>query len=117
MAPLLEAQGVKKYFSVPAGTNHAVDNVSFKIEKGETIGIVGESGCGKSTLGRTLIRLYEPTGGKILLNGEDISDLKGKELKKVRENMQIIFQDPYSSLNPRMTVSEMIAEPLVLSKR
>ena len=117
MATLLEAQGVKKYFSVPAGTNHAVDNVSFKIEKGETIGIVGESGCGKSTLGRTLIRLYEPTGGKILLNGEDISELKGKELKKVRENMQIIFQDPYSSLNPRMTVSETIAEPLVLSKR
>ena len=117
MATLLEAQGVKKYFSVPAGTNHAVDDVTFKIEKGETIGIVGESGCGKSTLGRTLIRLYEPTGGKIFLNGEDISELKGKELKKVRENMQIIFQDPYSSLNPRMTVSETIAEPLVLSKR
>lgn len=117
MATLLEAQGVKKYFSVPAGTNHAVDDVTFKIEKGETIGIVGESGCGKSTLGRTLIRLYEPTGGKIFLNGQDISNIKGKELKSVREKMQIIFQDPYSSLNPRMTVSEAVKEPLLLSKR
>lgn len=117
MATLLEARGVKKYFTVPAGTNHAVDDVSFKIEKGETLGVVGESGCGKSTLGRTLIRLYEPTGGNIILNGQDISAIKGKELKKVRENMQIIFQDPYSSLNPRFTVSETIAEPLVLSRR
>ena len=117
MATLLEARGVKKYFTVPAGTNHAVDDVSFKIEKGETLGVVGESGCGKSTLGRTLIRLYEPTGGNIILNGQNISAIKGKELKKVRENMQIIFQDPYSSLNPRFTVSETIAEPLVLSRR
>ncbi len=117
MSTLIEARGVKKYFSVPAGTNHAVDDVSFKIEKGETIGIVGESGCGKSTLGRTLIRLYEPTGGQIFMNGKDITNIKGKELKKVRENMQIIFQDPYSSLNPRMTVSETIKEPLVLSRR
>lgn len=117
MATLLEAQDVKKYFAVPAGTNHAVDDVSFKIEKGETIGIVGESGCGKSTLGRTLIRLYEPTGGKIIFNGKDISGIKGKELRDVREKMQIIFQDPYSSLNPRMTVSEAVREPLLLSKR
>lgn len=117
MAALLEVEHLKKYFNVPAGINHAVDDVSFKIEKGETMGIVGESGCGKSTLGRTIIRLQDATEGRILLNGEDITKAKGRQLKKLRENMQIIFQDPYSSLNPRMTVEDAVSEPLRLSKR
>lgn len=117
MAAAIEVKHLKKYFSVSAGINHAVDDVSFKIEKGETMGVVGESGCGKSTLGRTIIHLYEPTDGKIYLNGEDISEVKGKELRRVRENMQIIFQDPYSSLNPRLTVEETIREPLRISGR
>lgn len=117
MSTLLKVEHLKKYFPVPAGLNHAVDDVSFQIEKGETVGIVGESGCGKSTLGRTIIRLEDATGGKILLNGQDITNARGKELKKVRENMQIIFQDPYSSLNPRMTVQDAVREPLKLSKR
>lgn len=117
MATLLQVEHLKKYFNVPAGINHAVDDVTFKIEKGETMGIVGESGCGKSTLGRTIIRLHDATGGKVLLNGADITQAKGKELKRLRENMQIIFQDPYSSLNPRMTVEAAVQEPLQLSKR
>lgn len=117
MPTAIEVQHLKKYFHVAAGTNHAVDDVSFKIEKGQTMGVVGESGCGKSTLGRTMIHLYEPTDGKILLNGEDVTNVKGKDLRRVRENMQIIFQDPYSSLNPRMTVEDTIREPLKISKR
>lgn len=117
MAAAIEVKHLKKYFNVSAGVNHAVDDVSFKIEKGETMGVVGESGCGKSTLGRTIIHLYEPTDGKIYLNGEDITDVKGKDLRRVRENMQIIFQDPYSSLNPRLTVEETIREPLRISGR
>lgn len=117
MAAAIEVKHLKKYFNVSAGVNHAVDNVSFKIEKGETMGVVGESGCGKSTLGRTIIHLYEPTDGKIYLNGEDITDVKGRDLRRVRENMQIIFQDPYSSLNPRLTVEETIREPLRISGR
>jgi len=117
MATLLQVEHLKKYFNIPAGINHAVDDVTFKIEKGETMGIVGESGCGKSTLGRTIIRLHDATGGKVLLNGEDITQAKGKELKRLREDMQIIFQDPYSSLNPRMTVEAAVSEPLQLSKR
>lgn len=117
MAALIEVRGLKKYFEAPAGTLHAVDDVSFSIGKGETIGVVGESGCGKSTLGRTIIRLLDPTDGEIILNGKNIAKVKGRELKKVRENMQIIFQDPYSSLDPRATVSEVIKEPLAISKR
>lgn len=117
MAAAIEVKHLKKYFSVSAGVNHAVDDISFKIEKGETMGVVGESGCGKSTLGRTIIHLYEPTDGKIYLNGEDITGVKGRELRRVRENMQIIFQDPYSSLNPRLTVEETIREPLRISGR
>ncbi|MDE7286689.1 MAG: ATP-binding cassette domain-containing protein [Lachnospiraceae bacterium] len=96
---------------------HAVDNISFKIEKGTTMGIVGESGCGKSTLGRTIVHLHESTDGQIFLDGSDITHVSRKELKKVRERMQFIFQDPYSSLNPRMTVEETVREPLALSKR
>lgn len=117
MSALIEVKNLKKYFNTPAGMLHAVDDVSFKIEKGTTIGIVGESGCGKSTLGRTIIHLQESTGGQIFLEGEDITHLSAKQLHKVRESMQIIFQDPYSSLNPRMTVEEIIREPLYLSKR
>lgn len=117
MATLLEIKNLKKYFYVPAGTNHAVDDITMKIEKGKTMGVVGESGCGKSTLGRTIIRLQDPTEGQILLNGQDITNVKKKELRAVREKMQIIFQDPYSSLNPRMSIEETIKEPLTESHR
>lgn len=117
MTPVIEIQELKKYFSTPGGINHAVDGVSFKIEKGTTMGVVGESGCGKSTLGRTIIRLQDPTDGKILLNGEDITAAKGRQLKQVREKMQIIFQDPYSSLNPRMSMEDVVREPLKISKK
>ena len=114
---LLEVNHLKKYFEVGAGTNHAVDDVSFKIEKGHTMGVVGESGCGKSTLGRTIIRLLDATDGQVLLDGEDITYAKGKELRRLREKMSIVFQDPYSSLNPRFCVDETIREPLEEAKR
>lgn len=117
MPAAIEVQHLKKYFATKSGKLHAVDDVSFKIEKGTTMGVVGESGCGKSTLGRTIIRLHDATDGKILLNGEDITNAKGNALRKYREKMQIIFQDPYSSLNPRMTVMEILSEPLMLSRR
>lgn len=113
---LVEAENLKKYFKTPRGMLHAVDDVSFKIEKGKTLGVVGESGCGKSTLGRTLIHLHEPTEGKIIFDGEDISKIQKSELKSKRKNMQMIFQDPFSSLNPRMSVSQIIAEPLIIYK-
>ena len=113
---LVEAENLKKYFKTPRGMLHAVDDVSFKIEKGKTLGVVGESGCGKSTLGRTLIHLHEPTEGKIIFDGEDISKIQKSELKAKRKNMQMIFQDPFSSLNPRMSVSQIIAEPLIIYK-
>lgn len=115
--PLIEVDHLKKYFPVPAGTNHAVDDVSFNVYKGETVGVVGESGCGKSTLGRTIIRLQEATDGKVLLNGKDITHVKGNELHKVREQVQIVFQDPYSSLNPRLSIESAIREPLKRSGR
>ena len=115
--PLIEVRNLKKYFKVPAGENHAVDDVSFTIMRGETLGVVGESGCGKSTLGRTIIRLLEATDGQVLLNGEDITHIKGKELIKAREKMQIVFQDPYSSLNPRLRIESAVMEPLKNSKR
>ena len=115
--PVIEVKGLKKYFPTPSGTLHAVDDVTLKIEKGTTLGVVGESGCGKSTLGRTIIHLLERTDGQIFLNGEDISDLKGKKLKEAREKMQIIFQDPYSSIDPRKTVEATICEPLKVSKK
>lgn len=117
MGKLLEVKHLKKYFQSPSGSLHAVDDVSFTVDKGKTIGVVGESGCGKSTLGRTIIRLLNPTDGEAYLDGEDVAHAKGKALKKLRENMQIIFQDPYASLNPRQTVEETIREPLMLSKR
>ena len=117
MTPVIEVKNLKKYFSVPNGELHAVDDVSFKIERGTTMGIVGESGCGKSTLGRTIIHLLESTSGQIFLNGEDVTNVSQKQMKDLREKMQIIFQDPYSSLNPRMTIEETIREPLKLSGR
>lgn len=109
---LLEVEHLKKYFNVAAGLNHAVDDVTLKIEKGRTMGVVGESGCGKSTFGRTIIRLLDATDGRVLLNGEDITYARGKELRRLREKMSIVFQDPYSSLNPRMCVQDTIREPL-----
>lgn len=117
MAAIVEVKHLKKYFATPRGMLHAVDDVSLSIEKGQTMGVVGESGCGKSTLGRTLVHLLDSTGGEIYFNGDNITNVKGRSLRKVRENMQIIFQDPSSSLNPRYTVKQTISEPLVLSKR
>ena len=102
---LLEVRNLKKYFDTNRGPLQAVDNISFSIEKGRTLGVVGESGCGKSTLGRTILRLQEPTSGEIWFNGEDIVKYDKKQVKALRSKMQIIFQDPYSSLNPRIPVS------------
>lgn len=109
---ILEVRNLKKYFTTHKGNVHAVDNVSFTLERGKTLGIVGESGCGKSTTGRTILRLIEPTSGEVYFEGKDISKLSNKEMTKLRKDMQIIFQDPFSSLDPRMTVSQLIAEPL-----
>lgn len=117
MERVIEVQGLKKYFTTPRGMLHAVDDVTLKIEKGRTLGVVGESGCGKSTLGRTIIHLLDKTDGKIFLHGEDISDVTGAELRKIREKMQIIFQDPYSSLDPRKTIEQTVSEPLRISGR
>ncbi|MDE7333296.1 MAG: ATP-binding cassette domain-containing protein [Lachnospiraceae bacterium] len=112
---LMEVKHLKKYFETPKGMLHAVDDVTFSIGKGKTMGVVGESGCGKSTLGRTLIHLYESTDGQILFQGEDITHVTKHKMHQLREQMQIIFQDPFASLNPRMTVEETIREPLELS--
>ena len=114
---MLEVKNLCKYFKTPRGMLHAVDGVSFNIKKGQTLGVVGESGCGKSTLGRTLLHLTDITAGEVRFNGKDITHTKGKQLKDLREEMQIVFQDPFSSLNPRMTVSELIAEPLKIYKK
>ncbi|MBR6090880.1 MAG: ATP-binding cassette domain-containing protein [Anaerolineaceae bacterium] len=116
-APCIEVKNLKKYFKTNNGFLHAVDDVSFKIGKGKTMGIVGESGCGKSTLGRTIIHMHESTDGQIFYNGKDVTHVNGRELKELRTHMQIVFQDPYSSLNPRMTVEETIREPLELTKK
>lgn len=113
-APLLEVRDLKKYFKCPGGQLHAVDGVSFALDRGKTLGVVGESGCGKTTLGRTVLHLLEPTDGQIFFEGADITNPKKSELRRLREEMQIIFQDPFSSLNPRMSVSEAIMEPLIL---
>lgn len=117
MSALVEVKNLKKYFETPRGLLHAVDGVSFAIEKGKTVGIVGESGCGKSTLGRVILHLLDSTGGSIYFEGEDITNVDAKKLRQLRENMKIIFQDPYSSLNPRMTVEQTIMEPLIISGR
>ncbi|MEY8355993.1 oligopeptide/dipeptide ABC transporter ATP-binding protein [Lachnospiraceae bacterium 54-53] len=113
---IVETKNLKKYFPHKFGFVHAVDDVSLKIKAGETLGVVGESGCGKSTLGRAILRLQEPTAGDVLLEGKSILPLKGKEFRKVQMGMQMVFQDPYSSLNPRMSVSDLIAEPLKVCK-
>ena len=111
---ILEVKGLKKYFDTPRGKLHAVDNVNFSIERGKTLGIVGESGCGKSTTGRTILRLIEPTDGEIWFEGKNITHVNKKEMHMLRKDMQLIFQDPFSSLNPRMTISQTIEEPLKL---
>ena len=113
---LLEIKHLKKYFSTPSGKLHAVDDVSFDIYKGTTLGVVGESGCGKSTLGSTLLNLLSPTGGEVIFRGQDVAAMSKREFHKVRPKMQMIFQDPYSSLNGRMTVHQLIAEPLLVNK-
>lgn len=113
---LVKTEGLKKYFKTPAGLLHAVDNVELTIQKGKTLGVVGESGCGKSTLGRTMLRLLEPTAGKIFYDGEDIMKWGKRRQFEMRRKMQLIFQDPYTSLNPRMTVSEIIMEPIKVCK-
>jgi oligopeptide/dipeptide ABC transporter ATP-binding protein len=117
MAACIEVRNLKKYFKVSQGWLHAVDDVTLSVEKGKTVGVVGESGCGKSTLGRTIIHLQHSTGGSIFFNGEEVTEAKGRELHRLRADMQIIFQDPYSSLNPRRSVEEIIRQPLKLSGR
>ena len=114
--PLLRVEHLKKYFKSARGMVHAVDDVSFTLEAGKTLGVVGESGCGKSTLGRTIIRLQEPTSGSVFFDGKDVSKLNRQGLWEQRRQMQMIFQDPFSSLNPRMTISQAIEEPLALYK-
>ena len=115
--PLIETVNLKQYFKVNSGYLHAVDDVSLKIGAGKTLGIVGESGCGKSTLGRTILQLLKPTAGDVLFKGKSIVGLKGREMRAIREKMQIIFQDPYSSIDPRMTVFEIIAENMLKNKQ
>ena len=112
MSEILRVEDLKKYFETKKGTLHAVDGVTFSVEAGKTLGIVGESGCGKSTLGRVILHLHERTDGKIVFQGEDISDVSPAKLKALRKDMQIIFQDPYASLNPRMSLGNIIGEPL-----
>lgn len=114
---LVETKNLKKYFEVPAGYLHAVDDVSLSIKRGETLGVVGESGCGKSTLGRTVLRLLEPTDGEVLFEGRDILNLNKEEMVELRSEMQIIFQDPFSSLNPRKSVKQTILEPFVIHNK
>lgn len=110
---ILEVQNLKKYFKTPEGILHAVDDISFKIERNKTLGVVGESGCGKSTLGRCILRLIEPTAGKVFFDGKDITTMDFGELRKTRKDMQMIFQDPYASLDPRRTVFQTIREPIL----
>ena len=113
---LLEVKHLKKYFDTPRGKLHAVDDVSFSIEKGKTLGVVGDSGCGKSTTGRCILRLIEPTSGEVIFNGQDITKLHPRDMKALRKDMQIIFQDPYASLDPRKTISQIISEPIIINK-
>ena len=114
MSNLLEIEHLKKYFKSARGTVHAVDDVTLTIEQGKTVGLVGESGCGKSTLGRTIVHLQESTDGMMRFDGKDVTRLNKKEMLEFRKNAQIIFQDPYSSLDPRQTVQDIIREPMKL---
>jgi oligopeptide transport system ATP-binding protein len=115
--PLIELRGLSKHFNIGRGEMlRAVSDVSFTIERGRTLGMVGESGCGKSTLGRTVLRLHEPTAGEIRFDGEEIGGLSGARLKNLRRRMQMVFQDPYASLNPRLTVRDIVGEALVIHK-
>ena len=113
---ILECKDLKKYFDTPNGLLHAVDNVNISIKKGQTLGVVGESGCGKSTLGRTILRLLPSTSGQIIFDGKDITNLDKQELIALRKEMQIVFQDPFASLDPKMTVSQIIEEPFIIHK-
>lgn len=112
---LVETKGLKKYFKTPYGRLHAVDGVDLIIREGQTLGVVGESGCGKSTLGRTILKLINPTDGQIIYDGKDITNLSAHKMKPYRKEMQMIFQDPYSSINPRMSVAQLIAEPIIIN--
>jgi oligopeptide/dipeptide ABC transporter ATP-binding protein len=116
LIPVIETRNLKKHFKVAKGTLHAVDGVDLKIYRGKTLGVVGESGCGKSTLGRSILRLIEPTSGEILYKGENIINYNKRQMRKMRAHMQIIFQDPYSSIDPRKTVAETISEYMIINK-
>ena len=113
---ILDVRHLKKYFKTSRGMLHAVDDISFSIERGKTLGLVGESGCGKSTTGRTILRLIEPTSGEVFFEGKDVVKLSGEEMRKMRKDMQIIFQDPFSSLDPKKTVSQAISEPIRINR-
>ena len=113
---ILEVKDLKKYFKTSKGTVHAVDGLNLTLEKGKTLGIVGESGCGKSTTGRVILRLLDATSGSVIFDGKDVTKATPAEMRELRKNMQMIFQDPFSSLNPRRTVSQLIAEPIILNK-
>lgn len=115
--PIIETKSLVKYFDTPRGKLHAVESVDLQIKEGKTLGIVGESGCGKTTLGRLIARLTDATSGEVLLNGEDILTLKGKDKRVIYKNIQMIFQDPYSSLNPRMSVGNIIEDPLMTMEK
>ena len=114
--PLIQTVNLKKYFNTPFGLLHAVDDINLSIDKGKTLGVVGESGCGKSTLGRTILRLLPLTDGQVLFDGENILDYDKEKMRLMRQKMQMIFQDPYASLNPRKTVFQIIAEPLIVNR-
>lgn len=114
--PFIEVKGLKKYFKTSHGMLHAVDNIDFDIYKGKTLGLVGESGCGKSTTGRVILRLLEPTAGSIVFEGENLASFNKSKMQKKRKDLQMIFQDPFSSLNPRKTVSQTIMEPMIIHK-
>ncbi len=109
---LLQVQNLKKYFKTAKGQLHAVDDITFSLERGKTLGVVGESGCGKSTLGRTILNLLPATSGEVIFDGVHVENADRRQMRKLRQEMQIIFQDPFSSLDPRLSVSEIIMEPL-----